>query len=106
MCADIEKVVLAPIYDRCVVYNAFPHFSDPERLISTLARLLTAGGRLTIAHSMGRAQVNRYHREKASEVSEDLMEAECLATLMRPYFEVDAVISDEQLYLVAGKKRT
>ena len=40
LCGDIETVPLPQQFDRCMVYNAFPHFPDPARLIAHLATLL------------------------------------------------------------------
>ena len=47
LCGDIETVPLPQQFDRCMVYNAFPHFPDPARLIAHLATLLKPGGRLS-----------------------------------------------------------
>ena len=53
LCGDVETVELPGRYDCCVVYNAFPHFENPARLVARLTELLAPGGRLTVAHSMG-----------------------------------------------------
>ena len=37
LCGDIETVPLPQPFDCCMVYNAFPHFPDPARLIAHLA---------------------------------------------------------------------
>ena len=55
LCGDIETVPLPQQFDRCMVYNAFPHFPDPARLIAHLATLLKPGGRLSVAHGACRA---------------------------------------------------
>ena len=36
-------------YDCIIIYNAFPHFKDPEALIGHLSEYLNEGGTLTIA---------------------------------------------------------
>lgn len=35
-------------FDRIVVFNALPHFPDPERLLRSLTARLAPGGRLTV----------------------------------------------------------
>ena len=40
ICGDVEDYDFGKKFDRIVVYNAFPHFSNPKRLIATLADLL------------------------------------------------------------------
>ena len=104
-CGDIETVPLPQPFDCCMVYNAFPHFPDPARLIAHLATLLKTGGRLSIAHGMSRAMLDRHHAGSASTVSISLMSETELAALMAPYFDVDVVISDDRMYQVCGAKK-
>ena len=40
ICGDVENTVFHKKFDVIVVYNAFPHFPDPRKLIRTLAGLL------------------------------------------------------------------
>ena len=82
LCGDIETVPLPQPFDCCMVYNAFPHFPDPARLIAHLATLLKPGGRLSIAHGMSRAMLDRHHAGSASKVSISLMSETELAALM------------------------
>ena len=105
LCGDIETVPLPQPFDCCMVYNAFPHFPDPARLIAHLATLLKTGGRLSIAHGMSRAMLDRHHAGSASTVSVSLMSETELAALMAPYFDVDVVISDDRMYQVCGTKK-
>lgn len=105
LCGDIETIGLTQTFDCCMVYNAFPHFPDPEHLIQTLAGYLRKGGRLSIAHGMSRSRIDDHHAGSASRVSMGLMSETCLAELMRPYLDVDVVISDEEMYQVSGIKR-
>ena len=103
--SDLETVPLPQPFDCCMVYNAFPHFPDPARLIAHLATLLKTGGRLSVAHGMSRAMLNRHHAGSASTVSISLISETELAALMAPYFDVDVVISDDRMYQVCGTKK-
>jgi len=100
---DVEQLTLSG-FDRCVVYNALPHFEDPARLIKVLSEALKPGGRLTIAHGESRDEINERHRHGASEVSLSLMPAKELARLFAPFLEVD-VLLDEDIYIVSGVKK-
>ena len=40
VCGDVETVNFDRQFDAVMVYNAFPHFPEPERLIARLAALL------------------------------------------------------------------
>ena len=105
ICADVETFSFERRFDAVMVYNAFPHFPDPARLIGVLAGLTRPGGRLSVAHGMSRALLLSHHAGAASGVSIDLPEAEALASLFSPWFDVDVVISDERMYQVAGRRK-
>lgn len=105
ICGDVENTAFDQKFDAIMVYNAFPHFPNPARLIQTLAGLVKPGGRLSVAHGMSRAALTHHHADRASTVSIDLLHEKELAALFEPYFEVDVVISDEQMYQVAGVRR-
>ena len=104
ICGDVETAEFAHPFDAVMVYNAFPHFPEPAKLIETLARHLKPGGRLSIAHGMSRAALIKHH-ERASRVSIDLLEENALAELMQPWFHVDVTISNDQMYQVSGVRR-
>ena len=105
LCGDVEQTVFDQCFDVIMIYNAFPHFPDPARLIGCLARWVKPGGRLSVAHGMSREKLLHHHSGTASRVSVDLLEENELAALFAPYFDVDTVISDERMYQVAGRKR-
>ena len=104
-CADVEALDFSRPFDCCVVYNAFPHFPDPARLVGRLAAQLAPNGRLTIAHGMSRAQIDRHHAGAASGVSLGLMSERALSARMDAFFEVDVALSDDEIYVVSGRKR-
>ena len=104
LCGDAQALDLPGGYDCCVIYNAFPHFTDPERLIGRMAGLLKTGGTLCIAHGMSLAALHKHH-ERARNVSRDMFTAEALAKMLSPYFDVETSVSDEEKFVVAAKKR-
>ena len=105
ICGDVEEYDFGRQFDAVMVYNAFPHFSDPAKLIETLAGLVKPGGRLSVAHGMSRAALQQHHAGRASKVSIDLIHEQELADLFAPYFDVDVIISNERMYQVAGTRR-
>ena len=105
LCGDVEQTVFDRCFDVIMIYNAFPHFPEPERLIRVLASRLKHGGRLSIAHGMSREKIDRHHEGGASKVSMGLMSETKLKKLMEPYFDVDVVISDDNMYQVSGTKK-
>lgn len=105
LCADVEELPLERKFDCVVVYNAFPHFPDPEKLIRILAGHLADGGRLTVAHGMSRAAIDHHHEGTASKVSRGLIHEDELAALMEKYLKVEVKISDDRMYQVTAAKK-
>lgn len=104
VCGDVQTFAFNRQFDAVMVYNAFPHFSDPAALIDALAGLVKPGGKLSVAHGMSRAALIKHH-ERASTVSIDLIPEDELAALMEPWFHVDTVISNDQMYQVTGIRK-
>ena len=104
LCGDVETTDFGKPFDCIVVYNAFPHFPDPERLITRLSELLKPDGTLTVAHGMSREKIDAHHHGVASHVSNGLMSAENLAAIFEKHLTVTAVLSDDRMYQVVGRK--
>ena len=103
LCGDVETAHFDRKFDCILVYNAFPHFPDPEKLIATLAGLLKSGGTLTVAHGMSRAAIDRHHEGSASKVSVGLMHEDALAAIFEKHLRVTVKLSDEKMYQVTGQ---
>lgn len=105
ICADVEEAVFDKKFDVIVVYNAFPHFPEPARLIKRLCSLLKDGGRLTVAHGASREAIDNHHHGAASKVSNGLMSADSLKKLFDPLFAVEVMVSNSRMYQVSGFKK-
>lgn len=105
ICGDVEETAFDKQFDCIMVYNAFPHFPDPKRLVAILAGLCKPGGRLSVAHGMSRAALTAHHSGRASNVSIDLLHEQELAAIFGRYFDVDVVISTDRMYQVSGVRR-
>ncbi len=104
ICGDVEEISFDRTFDCIVVYNAFPHFPNPEGLIAKLCTLLKDGGTVTVAHGMSRAEIDRRHQGRASKVSVELMDSDELGALFGKYLTVTTNISDDMMYQVSGRK--
>lgn len=105
ICGDAEEISFDTTFDCIMIYNAFPHFPNPQTLIENLSNCLSVGGKLTIAHGMSKKELDEVHKKSAGKVSNILPECEELASLLSPYFYVDITISNDKMYLVTGTKR-
>lgn len=104
ICGDVENTAFDKTFDCIVIYNAFPHFPDPENLIRVLAGYLNPGGTLTVAHGMSRAAIDRHHEGRASKVSVGLMHEDDLAAIFEKYLRVSVKISNDRMYQVTGQR--
>ena len=102
ICGDVEEIALERKFDCIMVYNAFPHFPHPKKLINRLIDLLKDGGRLTIAHGMSREEIDAHHAKRAQKVSVGLMDINELADLFAKRLVVTTKISDDTMYQVTG----
>ena len=101
VCADIFALV-GPICDCCLLYNTYPHFGDPNRLLAHLSSLLRPGGRLSISHVRGKSG-ETYKGQTLCGVPVHPNQA--LVNLMRPYFHVDATVDNNALFFISGVLR-
>ena len=105
ICGDAENISFQKQFDVIMIYNAFPHFPEPQQVIENLAKYIKDGGRFCIAHGLSKKKLDEIHMKSAGKVSNILPECEELAKLLSPYFNVDITISDNQMYQVSGTKR-
>lgn len=94
------------LFDYILIYSVYPHFPDPRKMIRQAASLLRRGGRLVIAHSESKEEINRHHsRLPARGISSILPPAGEVATLLEPYFRIETTVDTRQLYMVSGEYR-
>ncbi|MBE6804593.1 MAG: class I SAM-dependent methyltransferase, partial [Ruminococcaceae bacterium] len=58
ICGDAEEISFDNTFDCIMIYNAFPHFPNPQTLIENLSNCLSVGGKLTIAHGMSKKELD------------------------------------------------
>ena len=105
LCGDAQTLDFGRKFDAVMVYNAFPHFPEPEKLIARLGSLLNKGGRLSVAHGMSMEALAEHHSGSAKAVSIDLLPPEKLAEIFAQVCTVDVKIADSSMYMVSGVKK-
>ena len=105
ICGDAENFTFPHQFDAIMIYNAFPHFPEPEKVIENLSKHLKSGGRFTVAHGISKKELDEIHMKSAGKVSNIIPECEELAEMLKPYFNVDIMISNDKMYQVSGIKR-
>ena len=105
ICGDATDFHFDEKFDVIMIYNAFPHFDEPEKLINNLAEALNSNGRLSIAHGISERELAECHSGCAKNVSVPLVKKETLADMLKPYLDVDVMISDDRMYMVSGVRK-
>ena len=105
VCGDVLDFSFSEKFDAVMIYNAFPHFAEPGKLIEKLSLLLKGSGRISIAHGISEKELAECHSGSAKNVSVPLVKKEVLAQMLEPYFDVDVLISDDRMYMVSGVKK-
>ena len=100
---DASEMDFPHLYDRIIIYNAFPHFSDRPKLIANLAAQLKKDGSLVIAHSRSCAELDVHHSSISTEIYSHLGKAEEIAYLLKDGFR-DVTYQDEPFFMVRGRK--
>ena len=105
LCGVAEEYDFGRQFDACVIYNAFPHFLDQQKLIDSLARWIRPGGTLTVAHGMSEAQLREHHSGAAKSISSSLPSLTEMKKIFFYRFDVTVALSDEHMYQITGIKR-
>lgn len=104
-CIDAEEYVFDDKYDCVMIYNAFPHFISPSRIINNLYRATAENGTLTVAHDNGRKAIDGFHKGEASKISHGLMSEDELEIIFKQAgFKDIKKIADDEIYIVSGTK--
>ena len=102
-CRDAVEFEDEEGFDAVVIYNAYPHFLDKDALAKRVASLVKPAGRFTVAHSMGRAQMNDHHRNVPASVTSVLRPAVEEAEAWRDWFKIDSIVDSPFFYCFAGQ---
>ncbi|MBP3655593.1 MAG: class I SAM-dependent methyltransferase [Clostridia bacterium] len=102
-CGDVEELVFDALFDSIVVYNAFPHFPEPGRLLARLSSLLVPGGVLCVAHGMSLDALHRHHAHARS-VSRTMLTPQALCALLPGELAVTMAVADDEKYIVAAMR--
>lgn len=80
-------------FDWIIVFNAYPHFLDRESFKKKALSLLDKGGKLVIAHNIGRVVLAKHHSGSVNIYSRDLLPPKEEANFFFP--EMKIILSDE-----------
>jgi ubiquinone/menaquinone biosynthesis C-methylase UbiE len=73
--SDVYDIKYSNHFDIVMCYSCFPHFKDKPRAISIFKKMLKFQGKLVVAHSNSRDEINSVHIQSGYEISKDILPA-------------------------------
>jgi len=106
ICSDILNYEAEDRFNFIICYSSFPHFTDKEGSIKKMASLLLKGGKLVIAHSQSRKDINNFHKQINGPVSNDFLPDDKELTSIFNKFSLKLTLSidNEEEFLIVGEK--
>ncbi len=103
--ADVKDLDLPDASVDVVFINAcYPNIAAKPEAFANIARMMKTGGRMVIAHPLGKAFVESL-RQKAPYPLDDFPDKEQAENLFRPFgFGVRKLVDDETLYILKAEK--
>jgi ubiquinone/menaquinone biosynthesis C-methylase UbiE len=105
--ADVLAIPLADSsVDLAMCNSAFPHFSDKDKALKEIARVLRNDGRLVICHTMSRKMINQLHQSIGGAVANDLLPSkfQLRALIKQAGLRVTHFEDSPERYLVIAEK--
>lgn len=87
------------------LYSCYPHFREKEKLFAHLASLLKNQGKIVIAHSQSKEEINRVHGGNDTVKDDLLPPVEITAQMMEKFFEVETTIDSEEMYYICARAK-
>ena len=105
--AEVEALPLRDhIFDYVTCLDTFAHITNQKKAVYGMGRALKKGGRLFIAHTLGKRELAEYHRMAGVEVENDTLpeDAKMRWMMKNAGLEDIEIIDQPDLYLASGKK--
>ncbi len=100
ICGDFLESGYNNMFDDIVIFNAYPHFLDIEKLSNVVYNALKRGGRFAIIHSLSKEELNTHHKQHALKVSRPLESAEVESKKFKAHFTTKMCLDTDDSYLI------
>lgn len=92
-------------FDAVICFAAFPHFTDKELALREMARVAKRGGRIVIAHLLGRKQLEAHHGSHPAVEDDHLPSDEVITELfLQAGLPAPAILDLEDYYEARARK--
>lgn len=93
-------------FNVAIIYNAYPHFPDKRKFAHKVSKMLVDGGRIMIAHSQSKENINAHHHgSEIAPMSLELLSAQQEAHNLSEFFNFDIIVDTTEMYAFSGLKK-
>ena len=92
-------------HDYIFIYSAYPHFKDKEKLFEHLFKLLDQEGKVIIAYSQSRDEINHVHSTNEIVKEDELLFSDENAKIINIYLVTEKIIDNEEMYYIEAIKK-
>lgn len=100
--ADMQVAELNQAYDLIICHNVYPHFRDKYQTLKNIKKHLQPDGKLLIAHSASREEINNRHRANEEVKADVLPPAAELARLAESAGLQKIYTEESEVYIYFG----
>lgn len=105
ICDDFMTCHFENKFDLIVIYNAFPHFLDVNKLSLAMEDNLNEDGKFAIVHSLGRTTLQDVHSTVNTSLTRRLNDPSAEAKAFENEFNILLAKEDDNSFLIVGQKR-
>ena len=105
MALDFTEYKPDKLYDLAIIFNAYPHFLDVDKVVNKANEILKKNGKFIIMHDFKKEDLNTHHRAHAMGVSRMLEDGNSEANKYAKYFNIKLVEDNNDHYLIILEKK-
>ncbi|MFW9989624.1 MAG: iron chelate uptake ABC transporter family permease subunit [Candidatus Odinarchaeota archaeon] len=104
---DVNNIASKEVFDAILCYSCFPHFVEQTLTIKKLVEALKKGGKLMIAHSQSRKEINNVHKNVKDIVSKDRLPPmkRLIAFMKKEELKIVKTLDNEEMFYILGEKQ-
>ena len=105
--SDVYDLNYSSQFDIVMCYSCFPHFNDKTTAISIFRKTLKHQGKLVVAHSNSRDEINNTHIKSGDEISIDILPSISVLKNMIKAAELKVIFErdDNDFFMLVAEKK-
>lgn len=92
-------------FDCAVIFNAYPHFTEPEKLAEKLSKILVTGGKAAIVHNIGRSGIKACHEHVDPSIARPIGSPIQESEFFKKLFDINVAKEDDSSYYLLMTKK-